>query len=449
MNLFKKSTEIILSLIIALSAAVIPTTVFAAEEKEITLTRFGGYTYNINNEAGYSYNVKIENNTVKAISAKLINGVKNDFVEIAALKPTGNKNPLVKIVKKNKITREETTVANLKVTVKRFLKKINFGTVRISKGKNKQVLVKKRNVSLEYEESKRLFHKYYTVKVKNKRIATFGGISSDIESKYTYFCFNGKRKGTTTGGVYVKGSKVKVGTIKIKVGNYKAKIDPLYKNLETQYSPHGVSDDTFINIFTKTKDGILNAKSGAKYSYKVADKTIVDIQKSNYCITLKAKKVGNTKINVYEKVKNKKKTKLGSFNLKVTEAKMADVFYYNAYYNDCYDDGTSDIFGSEILNLSKGNTSFDLMNNIDKLVLNHKVKGTYFSKDEYSVTFHSADSEFLAVNENGIINALMSYEQFKASKRYDQKSLYEADIVFSIKFSDGSTINGIFKLGIK
>ncbi len=75
MNLFKKVTGIVLSLIIALSAAAVPTAVFAAEEavetKNLTLNRFGGYTYTIDKEAGYWYGYNVTDNNNNAIAVDI------------------------------------------------------------------------------------------------------------------------------------------------------------------------------------------------------------------------------------------------------------------------------------------------------------------------------------------------------------------------------------------
>ncbi len=449
MNLIKKSAGIILSLIIALSAAAVPTAVFAAENEELTLKRFGGYTYEIKKEAGCDYDVKVSDNSGKSIAAEMHYSDVYNSVEIAALKKTGSTKPVVEVIREKRATGEKTTIASFKVTVKNN-GKLNFGTVKISKGKNKKVLVKKCNVSSEYSWAKSLNGDVYTVKVKNKKIATFRNTDTDNCYKNTYFSFNGKKKGTTTGTVYVSGTNVKVGTIKIKVGNYKAKVDPLHRIYDAQYNMHGPADRYYIDA--DAKDFILNAKSGAKYSYKIENTKIAKLDNlggGHYAVT--TKKTGTTVIKVYEKLKNQKKTKIGVMKLRVKNATMAQVFEYNATHSDVSNgEDIIDQFGFDIMNLSQGESSYDLANAIDKLVLNHSVKGTRFSADEYSITYQSTDTSVFTVDENGMIKAVLSYDEFKASGRdKDENIVFGVDIAFKVSFCDGSVFDGIFEMGIE
>ncbi len=449
MTLIKKTAGIILSLIIALSAAAVPTAVFAAENEELTLKRFGGYTYEIKKEAGYDYDIKVSDNSGKSVAAEMHYNDLYNSVEIAALKKTGDTKPVVEVIKENRATGEKTTITSFKVTVKNY-DKLNFGTVKISKGKNKKVLVKKCNVSSEYSWAKSLNSDVYTVKVKNKKIATFRNTDTDDVYKNTYFSFNGKKKGATTGTVYISGTKVKVGTIKIKVGTYKAKVDPLNRIYDAQYNMHGPADKYYIDA--DAKDFILNAKSGAKYSYKIANSKVAKLDNlggGHYAIT--TKKVGTTAIKVYEKLKNQEKTKIGVMKLRVKNATMAQVFEYNATHSDVSNgEDIIDQFGSDIMYLSQGESGYDLADEIDKLVLNHSVKGTRFSADEYSITYRSTDTSVFTVDEKGIIKAVLTYDQFKTSGREkDENIVFEVDIAFKVSFCDGTGYDGIFRMGIE
>lgn len=118
MSILKKTSGIILSLIIALSVIAVPTSVFAAEEKGITINRFGGYTYKIKKEAGYRYDIKVSDNGSKAIAAEIAYSETSDYVDIAALKKTGNTKPKVEVIKESNVTGEKTTIATFYNTQK-------------------------------------------------------------------------------------------------------------------------------------------------------------------------------------------------------------------------------------------------------------------------------------------------------------------------------------------
>lgn len=136
------------------------------------------------------------------------------------------------------------------------------------------------------------------------------------------------------------------------------------------------------------------------------------------------------------------------FKINVVKASMSDVFDYNTVWNQITNgDDVIDQFGSGSIYLSK-EKSFDLMKEIDSLVLNHKKKGTRFSKDDYTISFKSTDTDVFTIDENGMINAVMTYDQLLKSGKCDKEGNYNVDFSFTIKFSDNSVYNGIFYLWV-
>ena len=126
---------------------------------------------------------------------------------------------------------------------------------------------------------------------------------------------------------------------------------------------------------------------------------------------------------------------------------MAQIFSYNTWENAITDgDEIIDRFCVDNIFLSKGETSFDLMKNINDLVLNHKEKGTSFSKDDYTITFYSTDPDAFTIDENGMINAVTTYDEIISSGKY--KKDFTVDFGFNIKFTDDSSYNGIFYLEV-
>lgn len=453
MNILKRTAGIIVSLIIAASVIAVPTAASAAEETtDLTLNRFDGYTYVINKQPGYMYDYKVTDNGSKAVKVNMDSfHNKKNWVYIAAVKKTGSEKPKVEIYKESKATGEKTTLVKYKITVKNYKKSNfgNFGTVKISKGKSKSVLIKCKS-SYAYTAAAFNTGNYYTIKFKNKKIASLYYVvgNSEENKQNTEFCFIGKKNGTTTGDVYITGTKVKIGKIKIKVGNYKAKLDPRFKKMTDTFSEHGHTG----HYILCGSAYILNVKSNAKYTFKAADSNVVTLKKvytdkngPNYKVI--TKKPGNTKIKVYEKIKNKKKTKLGVINYTVKKATMAQIFSYNTWENAITDgDDIIDRFCSEEIFLSKEEKSFDLMKEIDTLVLNHKEKCTSFSKNDYTITFYSTDPDVFTIYENGMINAAVTYDEFISSGKY--KKSVTVDFGFNIKFTDGSSYNGIFYLEV-
>ncbi len=457
MNLLRKTAGIILTLIIALSVIAVPTAVFAAEEavetKNLILNRFGGYTYTIDKEAGYWYGYSVKDNNNNAITVDIDDWpgyYENNWVYIAATKETGNVKPQVEIYKESKVTGEKTTIANFIVKVKKF-KKIDFGTVKISKGKNKEVLVQKCNTNWAYSYAVLNTGNAYKLKIKNKKIASCRYIwANEYNKNDTLFNFTGKKKGTTTADVYINDTKVKVGTIKIKVGNYKAKLDPRCKTKKDKYSKYG----SLQHYTLSGDDYVLNRKSNAVYSFKAADTNVVSLKrvsKNSKDYKVIPKKVGSTKIYVYEKVKNKKKTKLGTINYIVEPATMAEVFSFNALYYPLYDDEDRiDIFEGASLNLSNGEKSIDFIKDMNELVMNHKEKEAHFTSGDYTVTFENTDSEVVSVDENGIVSSNVTYDELMTMRKYDPKNYdyYYMDLGYTIKFTDGSSFYGIYSVCI-
>ena len=423
MSVLKKSAGIVLSVILAASVTVLPANVSAAT-KDITLKRFGGYTYSIEREPGYSYSYKVSSNSGKNIKVTDSFPYGDYVVYIAAKNKTGATLSTVKIKKTNEATGVKTTIDKINVKVTSNSKQ-TFKKIKISKGVEKKVAVKCK-ISDEYSSNSAP----YKLKIKNTKIAKFVRSEKVSGTDYCYCYITGKKKGSTSADVYAAGTKVKLGKVKIKVGSYKAKIDPLYKDLKLKYNSHGSVE----NYYWENNPAVVNQKTDAKYSYKISKKIATIKSKRIY-----PKKTGKAKVTVYQKLKGKKKTKVGKFNLQVIKGTMAEVFR-----NNKNGDSDADFLNYDNwMHLSEGETSFNLAKLIDKIVLNNKSKGTSFSKNDYSITYTRSDSDVAIVDSLGAVHAIITPDQMIA--RNNQESI---EIGFKIKFSDNSTYSDVFYLGI-
>lgn len=124
MNFLKRTAGIILTLIIALSAIAVPTTVFAATEetKDISLRCYDKYIYSTDYEAGYDYKVEELNNNNDRIYAEdpSVDYKGRLSVSINAYKKTSGDPPVVRITKTDQYTGEAVSVTNLRIKVTKF-----------------------------------------------------------------------------------------------------------------------------------------------------------------------------------------------------------------------------------------------------------------------------------------------------------------------------------------
>lgn len=236
----------------------------------------------------------------------------------------------------------------------------------------------------------------------------------------------GKSTGNVKIDVYLSNRKIKVGSFNVAIGDFKAQVRDFSKNTSLKYSEYG-STAYMSKSHIEIENILNNKKSKAKYSVVPSDTGIVDFLSTG---ELYATGLGKTSCSVYEKI-GKTKTLVDKFNVTVGKAKMNYVARENYYW---YDDG---IFGKgeyvEYLNLTD-NTTLEMEDTIKNCLINNKITGSHFKPSQYSISYKSDNPQIATVTKNGVVTA---------------KALGDANIIYSIKFSDKSVYKGNCQVSVE
>lgn len=189
------------------------------------------------------------------------------------------------------------------------------------------------------------------------------------------------------------------------------------KNIELKISEK--VDSRLCDISIKNIDDILmGMKPNAAYYFVVADKTVADLVANR--TRLYAVSEGVTTADVFEEYDDDT-TKLGTVNVTVTKAQMADIV----------DPALLSYDGSEFnlqwLKTNFGKSEADLGTGIRNLLINNEEIGTKFSEDDFTVTYDSTNDKVATVNADGIITGVGNGN---------------CEIDYSIRFTDNSVHNG-------
>ena len=324
---------------------------------------------------------------------------------VSGKKLTGSKKPLVTIYYKNSAGKK-IVVKKYRFTVKRT-QKVNFKDVYLNKGTTEYVFD-----SFKYTKRvKYSFSKKGIASIKGDCIRSNELYYSPFMNDYRVGEYaKGLKFGKTKVTVKLKGTNVTLGKFYIIVKNIKPSIKKSRKTVVLRYNKHGyVYKGTAYLLST-----LNNTRKNAKYSLKIRDKKIARAEKYWYRdVALEpaftAKKVGKTKADVYEKL-NGKKTKIGTLNIKVKKAKMAEVMRF------CQMADEEGIYYF----VKKG----------DKVNLKSELKGwylRYFKSDEYKITFKSSNPKVISVNSKGVVKCLTEFNEWSCET-----------VRCTVKFSDGS-----------
>ncbi|MBR2108633.1 MAG: hypothetical protein IJ932_01615 [Ruminococcus sp.] len=411
----KKILSILISIMIIISAVSVPASVNAAVKiKNKTLYM---YTEGISLDGGngnhaYKYSVKNKKYIKVDFDGGEVGGIGYQLT-VSARKITGKKKPVITIYYNNS--------SGKKVIVKKF----RFTVKPTRKFKTKKVLLYKGEKKLlpfnSYQYTKKLKYEFSNkgiVSVKDKSVrskelyVTTWADDSDYGA-----CAIGRKYGKTKVTVKLKGTNVTLGKFIVTVKDVKASVSKKYKTVTLRNSPYGLVAKHGMYLLTV----INHRRADAKYSVEIKNKKIAESGECQYCRygdkepCIMQKKVGRTRVNVYEK-RNGNKTKIGYFALRVVKAKMAEVMRYIRSYDD---EGIElAIKEGEKINLKKRvyNHYLDMFSGIGY---------KKFKSSDYKMTFKSSCPDKLKVSEKGIVKCTGKFDNLQTVKCV-------------VKFSDGS-----------
>ena len=185
------------------------------------------------------------------------------------------------------------------------------------------------------------------------------------------------------------------------------------QNIELKVSEK--ADSRLCSICYKYADDIIfYPKPDAAYYFVVADTSIAQTvaQRTKLC----AVSEGNTTADVMEQLDGNT-TKLGTINVTVVKAEMADIVDPSVLSYD------GDEFGYQLLKSNFGKSEADLGTGIRNVLIDNEELGTKFSEDDFTVTYGSSNETIATVSDDGIISAAGNGE---------------CQISYSIRFTDGS-----------
>ena len=399
MKILKSAIAIIMTIIIAASCAAIAGAAVKETTKSITVTQNKDKTIKIKDNSKYDgkYYVKVTKGDKKAVEVDFT-GWEGDKALFCITGREITKKPVtVKIIRKSYHTGKKTTFKTLKVTVKKAEQK-RFRTIKLSIGKNLTGVLNRNG-----------FADHYKLKIKDTSIVKCKHTSYGYVEIYDTLNFDTFKAGTTEADVYVR--KTKVGTVKIKVGDYKPYLCLKDNTLTLKYSNHGrAKQPEDMNLVN------LNADLYENLTYKTDSEYFDCNMDSEYLFT--TKKTGKTTLTILNG-----KEEIGTFDVNIVEAKMAEV-----YENNRYGDGDSDnLYYGNNLSVSNKSKTFNLFTKINNVVLNNKSKGTSFKKSDYKITYSTKDTKYVKVSKKGVVTV---------KKNAAKKGT--ASIKYTIKFADKS-----------
>ncbi len=392
---YRKITAFLLAILVTASIFILPSASASAKVKTVNKTV---YLYNGN------YFPLIEGgneNLEYGCSVSHKEYIKVDFrgyggydIYVKGKKLTKSVKPVITVFRKNSAGKK-VTVKKYRITVKPP-RKVKYKDIVVGKGCKKLTDID------EWAYTKKL-----KLTLSNSSVASVkkGEIRSNMlyysrfidETRYGY-CVKGKNYGRTKVTVSLKGTNVTLGSFYVTVKDIKPSIKKKYKSVTLRYNSHGEVEKSGMYLLTVIK----NKRENAVYSAKIRGKGIAKTEKTLYGSSgeeepgIVSGKVGKTVVDVYEK-RSGFKTKVGSFNIKVKQAKMADVMLKNIYRFE-----VDDIY------LMKGE-KFDFRDYI-KIKFINGYGGSKFKKSEYKMTFKSDNPDFLSVSKKGIVKCLAEFD---------------------------------------
>ena len=400
----KRTLGIFLSLLIALSVVVFPTTASAVSTVSKTVTQYTDINLTFDKPASDEYNCKVDNNDNGYIKVDANNEGNYYWLVVKAYKATKSVKPLITITD----AKNGTEIKKYQITVKAATK-IKHANEKMNKGVCKELHIKNPYYLKDHKFSY------------NKKIIKFQQGGYGYSGNWIYN-IKGLKKGTTTLKVKLKGTNFVVSKFKITVGDYKASIKKAYKNSKLGYNKHIKSYYLENNGSILVGEAVKNFHSNSKITVKIKNKKIVTSRKTKKteltpaAVELYALKTGKTKADVYEKRGKAKKKKIGTINITVKKAKDAEVYGANRVLDN---DG---IFYEFFV---KVGDNIDLKTIVTKRYLNTSISN--FKDSEYKFTFKATPEDVMTVDENGVFTIL---------KNDNNKAEY------TITFADGSKVTG-------
>ena len=198
-----------------------------------------------------------------------------------------------------------------------------------------------------------------------------------------------------------------------------AEIDPENVNVELKYTEYANNDD--MGFATDSATGAVSYRDqNADYTFEIADKNIVKLIKDEdgddaFCSV----SVGKTTVEVYEQFPGQEKKHLGTLNVNVTKATMANV---------CEDAFSKETENTIKLKANFGQESYDFGSHIKSVLDGSKGNGLDFGDNEYKVTYEPSDNR-ISVDEKGVATAVKNGE---------------TQLNYVIKFVDNSVCEEMF-----
>lgn len=401
----KRTLGIFLSLLIALSVVVFPTTASAVSTVSKTVTQYTDINLTFDKPASDEYNCKVDNNDNGYIKVDANNEGNYYWLVVKAYKATKSVKPLITITD----AKNGTEIKKYQITVKAATK-IKHANEKMNKGVCKELHIKNPYYLKDHKFSY------------NKKIIKFQQGGYGYSGNWIYN-IKGLKKGTTTLKVKLKGTNFVVSKFKITVGDYKASIKKAYKKTSLKYNKHINKSYYILNGGTlNVGEAVKNFHANGKISVKIKNKKILKSRKAKKtmltptAVELYSLKTGKTTVTVYEKRGKAKKKKLGKITVTVKRMTDADVYGNNREYDN---DG---IFYEFFV---KVGDNIDLKTIVTKRYLNTSI--SKFKDSEYKFTFKATPEDVMTVDENGVFTILKNDNN-------------EAE--YTITFADGSKVTG-------
>lgn len=320
-----------------------------------------------------------------------------------------------------------TIYRNKKGEAKQVYRKYRF-TVKKTPKITQKLSVNKN--ALKLTKLKDIFSKDLVYKYSDKSVAkiTYDSVfSGHIYEEWRYnigvegYCVKGLKYGKTKVKAYIKGTKTKVAEFDITVKRIKPSIKKKYRTVTLWYSKYGwVKKGEFClesiinNLSIKSKLSLKIADKKKAYYFEGSPDEFADITLTQ----IRAKKLGKTKAVVYETL-NGKKRKVGTVNIVIKKAKMADAAWYSPYDEEGID-VPDELYPGDICNVRVAIENYWLTN---------------FAKKDYTITYKAKYPKIASVSKNGILKVLKPAVTSKSINLVN----------YTIKFSDGSKLsNGIW-----
>ena len=207
-----------------------------------------------------------------------------------------------------------------------------------------------------------------------------------------------------------------------------AKIEPESLNIDLKYSNYSKND--MMSFARDSATGsIAYPKRNAEYTFDIADTSVVKLTddvdgEKIFC----SAGVGQTTVDVFEQFPGEEKTKLGTINIKVTEATMAEVC------EEAFSNYTETDYVSISLKLNFDIKSFDLGAVIKRVLGESEDIGVQFSDKDYTVSYQSENEKVAVVDDKGLISGVKNGE---------------TQIPYAIKFSDNSVDEELLSVTVK